>query len=164
MSAVRGRAAKVAAKATAKRAAKRPVVKGPAVKKAAAKAVAKAGAAKRAVVGRPTATRPAAKGLAAKRPAAKVSSKAAAKRVPVAAPSGRGGMRVWGTNHPAALLTERQVIRFRRLVRTGKATVGELAAEEGCGHARISMAVRGQTWAYLNDVAPPVIGGSRGVR
>lgn len=70
--------------------------------------------------------------------------------------TGRGGARVWGTKHPAAQLTERQVIRFRRLVRDGKATVGELAAQEGCGHSRISMAVRGQTWAHLNEVAPPV--------
>ena len=113
----------------------------------------------------------AAKGVAGKRaPAAKRPAKRAApNRAPMkgtAAPplTGRGGVRVWGKNHPAAQLTEQQVIRFRRLVRTGKATVGELAAEVGCGHARISMAVRGQTWAHLNEVAPPVPGGSRGVR
>ena len=70
--------------------------------------------------------------------------------------TGRGGARVWGGKHPAAQLTERQVIRFRRLVRDRKATVGELAAEVGCGHSRISMAVRGETWAHLNEVAPPV--------
>lgn len=68
----------------------------------------------------------------------------------------RGGARVWGNAHPAAQLTERKVIRYRELVRSGKATVGELAAREGCSHGRISMAVRGETWAHLNDVAPPV--------
>jgi hypothetical protein len=70
--------------------------------------------------------------------------------------TGRGGARVWGAKHPAAQLTERQVIRFRKLVRDGRATVGELATETGCGHSRISMAVRGQTWRHLNEVAPPV--------
>jgi len=68
----------------------------------------------------------------------------------------RGGARVWGNAHPAAQLTEKRVIRYRALVRSGKATVGELAAKEGCSHGRISMAVRGETWAHLNDIAPPV--------
>ncbi len=73
----------------------------------------------------------------------------------------RGGARVWGNAHPAAQLTEKRVIRYRELVRNGKATVGELAAKEGCSHGRISMAVRGETWAHLNDVAPPVSGVQR---
>lgn len=73
----------------------------------------------------------------------------------------RGGARVWGNAHPAAQLTDKRVIRYRNLVRSGKATVGELAEREGCSHGRISMAVRGATWAHLNDIAPPVPGGSR---
>ena len=68
----------------------------------------------------------------------------------------RGGARVWGNDHPAAQLTEAKVIRYRNLVRSGKATVGELAAKEGCSHGRISMAVRGETWQHLNDIAAPV--------
>ena len=74
----------------------------------------------------------------------------------------RGGARVWGNAHPAAQLTEKKVIRYRALVRAGKATVGEIAAKEGCSHGRISMAMRGETWAHLNDVAPPVPGRPRG--
>ncbi len=68
----------------------------------------------------------------------------------------RGGARVWGNDHPAARLTDKKVIRYRNLVRSGKATVGEIAAKEGCSHGRISMAVRGETWQHLNDLAPPV--------
>lgn len=126
--------------AAAKRATKTPA-------KAAAKGAAKA-AAKGAVK---TATR-GAKGP----PPRTAPMKRAGERAEPVVLTGRGGARVWGAKHPAAQLTERQVIRFRKLVRDGKATVGELAAETGCGHSRISMAVRGQTWRHLNEVAPPV--------
>ncbi len=56
------------------------------------------------------------------------------------------------------MLSDAQVIRLRRHARVGRRGLGQvLAGELGVDEHTISRAIRGKTYAWLNEIEPPVL-------
>ncbi|AHG92089.1 hypothetical protein J421_5574 (plasmid) [Gemmatirosa kalamazoonensis] len=66
-----------------------------------------------------------------------------------------------GEEHPAARLTEWQVLRMRRVMRRarqrqgGRELVTMFAALYRVSHGTVSMAISGKTWRHLKGAVPP---------